>query len=163
MRRVTPQEEIDEAVREFGEGSPPVAHLRELQQRESEARALAPRPMPDPIAPALTPEEWESTGFQQGDNADVELDVRNGMLFVEARRVAADGTDEYCPAVFRARRHALAALALHGQPFGFTREDIELLRAAVILERWEAVPDADEMEKLRALAARIAALLPPEG
>lgn len=52
-------------------------------------------------------------------------------------------------------RHALAALALHGQTFGFTREDVEALRSL----------SADlhpNNEPFYSLADRIAALLPPE-
>lgn len=54
--------------------------------------------------------------------------------------------------------HALAALALHGQPFGFTWEDVDLLHE--IKFRNEA--EADELGLLaKSLADRIAALLPP--
>lgn len=68
-------------------------------------------------------------------------------------------------------RHALAALALHGQPFGFTAKDVKNLR--------ETAEESDEgdasndfylggyqvtvgSEWLLNLADRIAALLPPE-
>lgn len=56
-------------------------------------------------------------------------------------------------------RHALAALALHGQPFGFTREDVAALWF-VIQER-EGLVGAPQ-HTLRSLAERIEALLPPE-
>lgn len=70
--------------------------------------------------------------------------------------------------------HAVAALALHGQPFGFTRADVSELRAAAkrALERsvdevgafaetdWTMLNTSN---RLHALADRIAALLPPEG
>ena len=53
--------------------------------------------------------------------------------------------------------HAMAAAALHGQPFGFTREDVALLRAYA---DWDLggrnSTDFDD------LADRIEALLPPE-
>lgn len=60
-------------------------------------------------------------------------------------------------------RYKLAALCLYQQPFGFTREDV------VTLEEWSR-PMADsgnvfaqiEAEHIRQIAARIAALLPPE-
>jgi hypothetical protein len=49
-------------------------------------------------------------------------------------------------------QHALAAACLHGQPFGFTWDDVDLLREASTLAQWRAfTPIAD----------RIAALLPP--
>lgn len=73
--------------------------------------------------------------------------------------------DEIKPATtldewLRDYRHALAALALQDQPFGFTREDVRVLRAIaeVIAPDYPADPDAD----LSSIADRIAALLPPE-
>ena len=62
------------------------------------------------------------------------------------------------------RRHALAALCLHGQPFGFTREMCEAIRELV--RRLGAVdPDLGHVfmigEALET-ADRIEALLPPE-
>lgn len=69
--------------------------------------------------------------------------------------------------------HALAALALHGQPFGFSWADVALLERLADYDHREAAcleghvddfPEvADNREAhVRALAARIAALLPPE-
>ena len=55
-------------------------------------------------------------------------------------------------------RHALAAISLHGQPFGFTRKDVDVLRDAAIV-----VADGPALSAyLGAIADRIAALLPPE-
>lgn len=58
--------------------------------------------------------------------------------------------------------HGAAAHCLYGQPFGFTRADLEALRLAVdpsfgvegSYGAWE--------DSIRSLATRIAALLPPE-
>jgi hypothetical protein len=50
--------------------------------------------------------------------------------------------------------HALAALALHGQPFGFTWQDVDVLR-------YEATQGCTRAAILNMLAYRIAALLPP--
>jgi hypothetical protein len=60
-------------------------------------------------------------------------------------------------------RHALAALCLHGQPFGFTREDVKLCRLVIpwIYQRWDESV-RPEMDALESLASRIEALLPPE-
>jgi len=65
-------------------------------------------------------------------------------------------------------RHALAALALDGQPFGFTHDDLEQLRRAADAlsaaagstqeKSGDLRPRADA---LRGLAGRISALLPP--
>lgn len=60
------------------------------------------------------------------------------------------------------RRHALAALALHGQPFGFTWGDVDWIRAAAgqLLDEFDRLR-ADHATGLNAIADRIAALLPP--
>lgn len=67
-------------------------------------------------------------------------------------------------------RHALAARALHGQPFGFTWEDVEVLRIAARHEYNEArrgMGDtydpllAHGARRIESIADRIAALLPP--
>ena len=67
-----------------------------------------------------------------------------------------------------AARHALAALALHGQPWGFTREDAAHLRAladaidrAATAQELFILLQASDPEPLRDLADRIEALLPP--
>jgi hypothetical protein len=59
--------------------------------------------------------------------------------------------------------HVAAAVALYGEPFGFTREDLTALRdAAEELGAMSDSYDARLAAPLRSLAARIAALLPPE-
>lgn len=85
--------------------------------------------MPDAVTPALTREGWAKCL-------------------------------EY-PLVFEKRtipRHALAALCLHGQPFGFSREDVRLVEFIAEFDP----QDHPDVPKLRSLAARISALLPPE-
>jgi len=54
-------------------------------------------------------------------------------------------------------RHALAALALHGQPFGFRREDVAEIR------KWAKLDGDHPFSHMDRIAARIEALLPPEG
>lgn len=118
--------------------------------------------MTKPIPPALTAKEWRTT----------RVDLAYGLWY--ATLEAADSHDAYLagtgeveatgepapwlmlysksesPNAIVFRRHALAALALHGQPFGFTRKDVALLRAA------------NHANVLNSLIARIEALLPPE-
>jgi hypothetical protein len=53
-------------------------------------------------------------------------------------------------------RAALAALALHGQPFGFTHDDVRALRRL-------ADGPSEAARRLRDIAARLEALLPPAG
>ena len=82
-----------------------------------------------------------------------------------------DGHDSAVAARNPEQRHALAALCLHGQPFGFTREGVAAIRR--FLDMAKACgsyitdpdhPDYDEghMEIARAEVACIEALLPPE-
>ena len=62
-----------------------------------------------------------------------------------------------------ARPHGVAALCLHGQPFGFTREDVELVRGLRGRpSEYDSSPIEDDDPALDALADRIEALLPPE-
>jgi hypothetical protein len=58
------------------------------------------------------------------------------------------------------RRHALAALALHEQPFGFTHDDVTVALDGAALCKVSG--NAYGETKFRDLAARIAAFLPPE-
>lgn len=55
------------------------------------------------------------------------------------------------------RPHALAALALHGQSFGFDHADVRFMRHVA-----RFFPHKYGREQADALAARIEALLPPE-
>lgn len=60
--------------------------------------------------------------------------------------------------------HGLAALALHGQPFGFSREDAAFLRDLV--SGYESgdwgFHFEEEIAKANSMADRVEALLPPE-
>lgn len=57
-------------------------------------------------------------------------------------------------------RHRVAALCLHGQPFGFTWDDVEMIRWAADVIQDEGINLQRAMD-LRFTADRIAALLPP--
>lgn len=98
------------------------------------------------VQPALTPEEWarvrafgDEAVFSVSGPGDAE-----GWGQPALRRQGAPGI------------HALAALCLHGQPFGFTREDARTLRECVEHDKPCDIP------RLLHLADRIEALLPPE-
>ena len=112
---------------------------------------------PEPIRPALTPEEWQDLDSGEALIEDGELCVRydSGL----ASEVVGD-------------RHALAALCLHGQPFGFTWDDVEVLREISPEHRIGCAhlafvgSDCDceaeqESATIASVADRIAALLPP--
>ena len=98
---------------------------------------LRERGMAPMIRPALTLEEWE--------HAD-KLCFQGGEPHLAIRDIPRGVTDPDIPV----GSHALAALCLYGEPFGFTREDVRILRAAACI---------DDMV---GLADRIEALLPPE-
>ena len=88
------------------------------------------------IKPALTAEEWESSRYRTWAGASTAGDYE---------------------------RHALAALALYGQPFGFTWEDVALLRehAEIAIDDRMSLPDLRRWcVLLETLADRIEALLP---
>lgn len=107
----------------------------------SEADPTFELTFPAVIEPAMTPEEWEDVEPVPADEG------YDDAIYSLAS-----------PGLTLRGLHALAARALFGQPFGFTRADVELLREL-------ATPQGDwyrEDERLVDLADRIAALLPPE-
>lgn len=87
------------------------------------------------MKPALTAEEW--AGVIPSDKEG----IIHGYLRLEDK-------------------HGMAAQCLHDQPFGFTREDVELLMDEVAQLKGE-FPASDWMRFWK-LADRIEALLPPE-
>lgn len=120
------------------------------------------------IKPALTPEQWAS--------APVEITfafASAGFVVFEGEQLSTNPPPqiEINP---ETDRHGLAALALYGQPFGFTREDVAHLRGeASWLENENFVGgllgkfedrgyNTNRIKGLRSLADRIEALLPPE-
>lgn len=113
-------------------------------------------------APALTAEEWRdeicdrpSGVVDSWSRVGVSHSVPGGLYVEELQ-------PDYCAAVHvdpRAR-HALAALALYGQPFGFTHGDLDVIQSGVLALREANCPlCAEELEKV---ADRLRALLPPE-
>ena len=144
--------------------------MREPVWPEPGAPAPAEKPPLGPmrILPALTPEEWEGVGWnladhleesahwQPGDGLRIWLNNSQSRVYVTLERagestVVINGSGA---------RRALAALCLADQPFGFTHEDVRVLRglASWVPHEWQ--PDGERV--LRSLADRIEALLPPE-
>lgn len=105
---------------------------------------------------ALTKEDWASAAVLFGDRGAARLHAHG--LSIDELTVRPGG-----------EMHALAALALHGQPFGFTWEDVDaiyrIMGAAEDPSRWygaTTVEDRAAVEHAASrAAARIAALLPP--
>ncbi len=108
------------------------------------------------MRPALSPEEWAA-----GEKVD-RFD-RWDERFVSGDDNAVTACDEVnCVHIRTPKlRHALAALALHGQPFGFTHADVEALDSAAGMIAWEWDDEHPTALALRDLATRLAALLPP--
>lgn len=107
------------------------------------------------VRPALTAEEWagwSSVGVELDEGVDGVLVQRIGVsrIDIEPERGTVATFDD-------GMIHALAALCLHGQPFGFTRADVELVLRHDLYDHEHPTAKA-----LRDLAGRIAALLPPE-
>lgn len=119
--------------------------------------------MSDEVQPAMTAEEWATKrvardGYPQCAIVECEVRFRGEKKFERGKWFAlfsGDGEDVLRPAT----AHAIAALALHGQPFGFTRDDLAALRQAC---KYQWGLNRQEESVLYSLAARIAALLPPE-
>lgn len=133
--------------------------------------------MSETIEPALTPEQWAearvkfprperySDWVEGGYYIGTEGDFAGELVF----ELEVEGCDRDTPLD---RRHALAALALVGQPFGFTWEDVDRLRYAArgTIEYCDRLMPDDsggccgnsaDSAALASLADRIAALLPP--
>jgi hypothetical protein len=115
------------------------------------------------IEPALTPGEWSGkdgvilgTGSPKMGHfigVDGWMDGDLKMHVVGPTSWEWDSED----------RHRVAAVALYGQPFGFTRHDAWLVRRATQEVSDTMHPGALRyINELRGLADRIEALLPPE-
>lgn len=123
--------------------------------------------MTNETAPALTDAGWREVleigatcmypgaDMVVGDTPHSDLRIHAGpTVIVEARD---------------RERHALAALALHGQPFGFTREELDYLRVvcewgveSLQAQHRIAVDGDSRVVGARRALAKIAALLPPK-
>ena len=104
--------------------------------------------MADDPHPALSAEEWIQYGDDLGIMADWAADKRP---FGPLRRFT-----------FEQKRHAVAAIALHNQSFGFTHDDEGLLEEILrFYENRAFAGDAELVARIRRLLQRISALLPP--
>lgn len=109
---------------------------------------------PEGITPALTPEEWGGKAFGRhqyglGLRAYVEDDTTDGSVILVVN-------GEW---LTPAERHKLAALCLWGTPQGFSYDDYLFLMQVAQDHRPQRPRRAEHLERI---AARIAALLPPE-
>lgn len=115
--------------------------------------------MSDEITPALTPDEWANSAAARGDEtltAHMHRDWPGGMIVTVGRHAVQIPDEAF---------HAVAALCLHGQKFGFTRADVALVRGAAEEFEFRSDPDFPLQSgnvRFLALADKLAALLPPE-
>lgn len=111
--------------------------------------------MSEQIKPALTAEEWAAgEAYRRTGESKYSGDQWVSLLHDGQAAISTGYSDiRVTPKAF----HVLAALCLHGQPFGFTREDVEMLRKEA--NRWS---HGDAGAAVETLADRIEALLPPE-
>ena len=121
--------------------------------------------MSETIRPALTREEWGKwTGCGGFRSLERTLDDPNELYVRDSKNGVLVLPDAHFEHGVRGRaRHALAALALHQQPFGFTREDVAWLREMVDSDTNPETAPVEFNAMCLSLAARIEALLPPEG
>lgn len=141
-------------------------------------RITGAQQMIEPTRPALTPEQWarelernderiaSGHGFTAPLPADL-FDKNEGDTALAAGGFYV-GFDTGAGWQDVKDRHKAAALALYGQPFGFTRAHVKMLRETISL-LWETgVTPADKEQRERedaaygSLADLIEALLPPE-
>lgn len=149
-----------------------------------------------PIVPALSKEEWakqlsNTAGNKRGGESEVGLGVyaylRGGDegAFWEAENDSINyggsvrphlvmqwDTVSECDALHD--RHKLAALCLHGQPYGFSQADVELVRRMTECDGTIGADDENrvypdgivmrmkDVRRLHSLVSRISALLKPE-
>ena len=126
--------------------------------------------MSDELPRALTPDQWEARDYRQpARDLDAWARQKPGQRSQDdpTEYVAKLGLSDDDCVIVMSRAHdrvlvppparaALAAFALSGQPFGFTRADAAAVRRAA-----EALGTEPAAAELRDLAARLEALLPP--
>lgn len=129
------------------------------------------------VKPALTPEEWLAPRimFRPGkaQGKAVWMDEGYGIEILtrpdSTRPHTIRPTKEDWACVFDGSwsvpldaitRHKLAALALHQQPFGFTHEDVDLLREMALF-KMASIEERRFGVTLESIASRIESLLPP--
>lgn len=112
--------------------------------------------MSEKIEPALTPEEWERVPIAP----PVSLFPPGVCDLIDVQMGGVAGGEEIKRDL---GAHALAALALHGQPFGFTWEDVDVLRR--VSHAYDLAIGRGVFDEITArhssVADRIASLLPP--
>lgn len=108
----------------------------------------------------MSPEEWWRWGLQGHADLGLETEVFHHVPGAELR--FQDAGDSECPGHYTRRLHALGAIALIGQPFGFTWDDYDRLdMLAVEADLGHERTDPALVAWYVGMRDRIAALLPP--
>lgn len=121
--------------------------------------------MTDAISPALSAEEWRDRSAVRGV---LVLRKHASELMVDGGGASYAGAPSVVMSDDPYWQHALAALALHGQPFGFTHAHAKALRDVLDEVDFDGMDLAywagkERAALLREAAAVIEALLPPNG
>ncbi len=118
-------------------------------------------PMSDTLSvpPAMTAEEWTSAYI--GKDVDIYQKSRG---LDGSRRLEVNVRGHPLGGSMGDQRdlHALAALCLYQQPFGFSQADVELLRLGEVSGGLIDAGDVSGLDRLHSLVSRISSLLPPE-
>ena len=109
------------------------------------------------IRPALTVEEWRERRANRG-GYEVAVDEEGGLTITQRLYGDWGQPDSIQVTLPREASAVLAALALCGQPFGFTWGDVHALRECL----WSSEEGRQELRAVGHVIERIAALLPPE-
>lgn len=113
--------------------------------------------MSEDVRPALTPDEWRAGKAYRDRDENYALKIGHG--FAVEVEFSDDEEFQYAEVgIGGDAGHALAALALHNQPYGFTWEDVDMLRA---MPDGTGYASVDDPERFASVIDRIAALLPP--
>jgi len=118
--------------------------------------------MPEEIKPALTPAQWSryredlavlrpwALEDEEDPEARVQRYIRNHAVYLLEGGLPEEDAAK-----------GAAAVLLHGQPFGFTWEDVGRIRDLASAAQYVLGQHAEFVAAVRNLADRIAALLPP--
>lgn len=109
------------------------------------------------MKPALRAEDWK----RQATDVGMRSTIGFSSVALHIDLQAPTGDQRMTEALDSPERHAVAAFALHQQPFGFSRHDVaELRNIGDALLPHEGTREAKMI--LHDVADRIEALLPPE-
>ena len=110
----------------------------------------------DTIPPAMTRKQWADPVVRLAHNPLDQTDEIQASTNPRGADMEIDGWS-----IGDTARHALAALCLHGQPFGFTRDDADALVRAIGALGYLQGETYLTAYNLRTVLRKVRALLPP--